>query len=35
MTKAFGKGIMVSRRDVELDRDVLTVPAGVLLALLG
>ncbi len=35
ITKAFGRGIMVSRRDVELDRDVLTVPAGVLLALLG
>lgn len=35
MTKAFGRGIMVSRRDVELDREVLTVPAGVLLALLG
>jgi len=26
---------MVSRRDTELDRDVLTVPAGVLLAHLG
>jgi len=35
ITKAFGQGIMVSRRDTELDRDVLTVPAGVLLALLG
>ncbi len=35
ITKAFGRGIMVSRRDTELDRDVLTVPAGVLLALLG
>jgi hypothetical protein len=35
LAKAFGQGIMVSRRDVELNRDVLTVPAGVLLALLG
>lgn len=35
MTKAFGQGIMVSRRDVELNRKVLTVPAGVLLALFG
>jgi hypothetical protein len=35
ITKAFGRGIMVSRRDTELDRDVLTVPAGVLLAHLG
>ncbi len=35
MTKAFGRGIMVSRRDTELGREVLTVPAGVLLALLG
>ena len=35
MTKAFGRGIMVSRRDIELDREVVTVPAGVLLALLG
>ena len=35
MTKAFGQGIMVSRRDVAVDREVLTVPAGVLLALLG
>ncbi len=35
ITKAFGRGIMVSRRDVELGREVVTVPAGVLLALLG
>jgi hypothetical protein len=35
ISKAFGQGIMVSRRDTELDREVLTVPAGVLLALLG
>jgi hypothetical protein len=35
ITKAFGRGIMVSRRDVELGRVVVTVPAGVLLALLG
>lgn len=35
ISKAFGRGIMVSRRDTELDREVLTVPAGVLLALLG
>lgn len=35
ISKAFGRGIMVSRRDTELDRAVLTVPAGVLLALLG
>jgi predicted AAA+ superfamily ATPase len=35
ITKSFGRGIMVSRRDVELGREVLTVPAGVLLALLG
>lgn len=35
MAKAFGRGIMVSRRDTELDREILTVPAGVLLALLG
>jgi hypothetical protein len=26
---------MVSRRDVELDREVVTVPAGVLLAAIG
>jgi predicted AAA+ superfamily ATPase len=35
ITKAFGRGIMVSRRDIELGREVVTVPAGVLLALLG
>ena len=35
LTKAFGRGTMVSRRDTELDRDVLAVPAGVLLAFLG
>ena len=35
MTKAFGRGIMASRRDIELDREVVTEPAGVLLALLG
>ncbi len=35
ITKAFGRGIMVSRRDVDLERPVLTVPAGVLLALIG
>jgi uncharacterized protein len=35
MTKAFGRGIMVSRRDVDVDQPVLTIPAGVLLALLG
>lgn len=33
--KAFGRGIMVPRRDVDVDRPVLTVPAGVLLVLLG
>ncbi|HEY3548961.1 MAG TPA: hypothetical protein VGK17_23045 [Propionicimonas sp.] len=31
ITKAFGRGTMVSRRDVELGREVVTVPAGVLL----
>ena len=35
MTKAFGRGIMVSQRDTILDREILTVPAGVVLALLG
>jgi predicted AAA+ superfamily ATPase len=35
ITKAFGRGIMVTRRDVDVDQPVLTVPAGVLLALLG
>jgi len=35
IVKAFGRGVMVSRREVETDRSVLTVPAGVLLALLG
>jgi uncharacterized protein len=35
ITKAFGRGIMVSRRDLDLDRPVLTIPAGVPLALLG
>ena len=35
MTKAFGRGIMVARRDLDVDQPVLTIPAGVLLALLG
>jgi predicted AAA+ superfamily ATPase len=35
MAKAFGQGIMVTRREVDVDRPILTVPAGVLLALLG
>lgn len=35
ITKAFGRGIMVSRRDLDLERPVLTIPAGVLLALIG
>jgi hypothetical protein len=35
MTKAFGRGIMVSRRTLDAERPILTVPAGVLLALLG
>lgn len=35
MTKAFGRGVMVSRQAVDVERPVLTVPAGVLLALLG
>jgi hypothetical protein len=35
MSKAFGSGIMVSRQEVELERPILTIPAGVLLALLG
>jgi len=33
--KAFGSGVMVSRSGVVIDRDILTVPAGVFLALLG
>ncbi len=32
---AFGCGIMVTRRDVEIDAPILTVPAGVLPAPLG
>jgi predicted AAA+ superfamily ATPase len=35
MTKAFGRGIMASRRTLDAERSILTVPAGVLLALLG
>ncbi len=35
MTKAFGRGVMVSRRTTVTDREILTVPAGVLLSLLG
>ena len=35
ISKAFGRGVMVTRRDVDVDHPVLTVPAGVLLALLG
>ncbi len=35
ITKALGREIMVTRRDVDVDQPVLTVPAGVLLALLG
>lgn len=34
MTKAFGRGIMLSRRTLDAERSILTVPAGVLLALL-
>ena len=35
IAKAFGRGVMVTRRDVDVDQPVLTVPAGVLLTLLG
>jgi hypothetical protein len=35
ITKAFGRGVMVSRRDLDLERPVVTIPAGVLLALIG
>lgn len=35
IAKAFGRGVIVARRDVEVDAPILTVPAGVLLALLG
>lgn len=35
MTKAFGRGIMASRRTFEAERPILTVPVGVLLAVLG
>jgi predicted AAA+ superfamily ATPase len=35
LDKAFGQGVMVSRRLVDVDRAVITVPAGVFLALLG
>jgi hypothetical protein len=35
ITKAFGRGIMVSRRDLDLERPVVTIPAGVLLASIG
>ena len=35
MMKAFGRGVMVSRATVDLDRPIETIPAGVLLALLG
>ena len=35
MSRAFGRGVMVSRRELDTSRAILTVPAGVLLALLG
>jgi len=35
MTKAFGRGIMASRRTLDAERSILAVPVGVLLALLG
>jgi hypothetical protein len=35
MTKAFGFGVMASRQTVNIDREILTVPAGVLLAMIG
>lgn len=35
ITRAFGRGIMVTRHEVDTDRPVLTIPAGVFLALLG
>ena len=35
ITKAFGSGVMASRLTVDVDRDILTVPAGVLLAMIG
>ncbi len=35
ITKAFGGGVMVSRRTIIIDRDILTVPAGVFLAMIG
>jgi predicted AAA+ superfamily ATPase len=35
IAKAFGQGVMVTRREVDVDRPILTIPAGVLLALLG
>jgi hypothetical protein len=34
-TKAFGRGIMVSRWHLDLERSVVTIPAGVLLVLVG
>lgn len=35
MSKAFGSGVMASRTTMIIDREILTVPAGVLLFLLG
>lgn len=35
IAKAYGRGVLVSRRALDVERPILTVPAGVLLALLG
>lgn len=35
MTKAFGRGVVATRTTIALERPVISVPAGVLLALLG
>lgn len=35
ITKAFGGGVMVSRRTIIIDRDILTVPAGIFLAMIA
>lgn len=35
ISKAFGSGVLVTRRDLDVDRPVVSIPAGVLLATLG
>ncbi len=35
ISKAFGRGVLVTRRDLDVDKPVMSIPAGVLLAALG